>query len=127
MLMVFSTAGICSKLAGRYDFLSLGFCFFYGLLLMILALYAIAWQQIIKYLPLTAAYANRAVGVVWGAVWGALVFQEEIKPNQIAGIALVVIGVVFYAFSDKQDGDFEKENISSEKEISNCEEGDRQI
>ena len=103
MLMVYSMSGICSKMAAKQEFLSIRFCLFYGMLIILLGAYAVAWQQIIKKLPLTSAYANRAATIIWGAVWGRLVFHEHISFNTILGIVLVVIGVVVYTFSDSKE------------------------
>lgn len=104
MLMVYSISGICSKLAGRYPFLSLKFCFFYGIVILLLGFYAIGWQQIIKRIPLTLAFANKAVTVIWGSIWGVLFFQETITVGKIIGTMLVVAGIVLYAYSDYEDG-----------------------
>lgn len=100
MLMIYSMGGICSKFASKYSFLSLGFCFFYGLLIVILGFYALIWQQIIKIIPLTTAYSHRAVTVIWGAIWGYLVFHESISLIKLVGIALVVLGIIVYALAD---------------------------
>lgn len=100
MLMIYSMSGICSKLAAQQEFMSFQFCFFYAIIIFLLGLYAIGWQQIIKRLPLTTAFANKAVTVVWGIIWGALFFQEPITAGKVVGAALVVIGVVIYARAD---------------------------
>ena len=55
MLFFYSAGGICSKLAARESFLSVRFVLYYGVLLLILAAYAVGWQQVIKHLPLTFA------------------------------------------------------------------------
>ncbi|MCR5776188.1 MAG: transporter, partial [Lachnospiraceae bacterium] len=47
MLMVYSMSGICSKMAAQESFLSLKFCIFYGAVILLLAFYAVCWQQII--------------------------------------------------------------------------------
>ena len=59
MLLVYSFCAVCSKLAAGYPFLSLGFCICYGTELLLLAGYAVGWQQILKRLPLTAAYSHK--------------------------------------------------------------------
>lgn len=100
MLMIYSLSGICSKLAGQYSFLSLEFCFFYGIVILFLGLYAICWQQIIKRLPLSVAFANKAVTVIWGSVWGMLFFNETITIGKIIGSLIVIMGVILYANSD---------------------------
>lgn len=103
LLMVYSMSGIFGKLAAGAPFLSLRFCLFYGAIIALLGIYAIGWQQIIKRLPLTTAFANKAVTVVWGIVWGALFFHEKITPGKLLGAAIVIAGVVLYVLSDKQE------------------------
>lgn len=103
LLLMYSVAGICSKLAASFDFLSLDFCIFYGGVLVILVLYALGWQQIIKRLPLNVAFANRAVTVLWGIVWGILFFGETITIGKIIGAVLVIVGVVSYCLFSKED------------------------
>lgn len=100
LMLIFSLSPVCSKLAGQQPFLSFKFIFFYGLVILLLGIYALLWQQIIKRMPLTTAYANKAVTVVWGMVWGALLFQEDITPQKCIGAAIIVAGVMLYAFSD---------------------------
>lgn len=99
LLMVYSLSSICGKLASGYSFLSLGFIVCYGGMIGLLGVYALGWQQVIKRLPLTFAYANRAVTVVWGIVWGALFFSEPITAGKLVGALIVLAGVVLYATS----------------------------
>lgn len=99
-LIMFSLGGICSKIASGCSFLSLPFIFWYGLVILNLGIYAIVWQQIIKRLPLTTAYANKAITIVWGILWGNLFFQETIKWNMIVGAVVVIIGVIVVVMSD---------------------------
>lgn len=106
LLVLFSFSGIMSKLAAGYDFMSLGFVLCYGGMLCLLGVYAIGWQQVIKRLPLTTAYANRAITVVWGLVWGALLFNESITAPKVVGALVVLAGVVLYATAgDDEHGD----------------------
>ena len=107
MLMVYSLSGVCSKFASKEKFLSIRFCFFYGCIILLLGFYAIAWQQIIKRLALTTAFANKAVTIVWGIIWGIIFFQEHVSVNQIVGAIIVIIGVAMYAIADgetRQEG-----------------------
>lgn len=100
LLLFYSLSDVMSKLAAGFDFLSLGFVVCYGALLVILAGYAIGWQQVIKRMPLTTAYANRGITVVWGIFWGALFFSEAITPGKIAGAVMVVAGIVLFSLAD---------------------------
>ena len=75
----------------------MGFVLCYGGMVAVLGIYAIGWQQVIKRLPLTTAYANRAVTVVWGIVWGAVLFGESITWQKALGAIVVLAGVALYA------------------------------
>lgn len=94
ILFMYSLFGICSKFAAQQEFLSFKFILFYGIVLVNLAVYAVCWQQIIKRLPLVTAYANKAVTVIWGLVWGVVFFREQIAPAQIIGAIIIIIGIV---------------------------------
>lgn len=101
MLMVYSMSGIFSKLAAGQAFLSVRFCLYYGMILVLLGLYAIGWQQIIKRMPLTLAFANKAVTTIWGLVWGILFFGEQVSMGKLLGVVLVVAGVAVFSTADK--------------------------
>lgn len=102
MLMIYSMSGICSKMAAKQPFMSIRFCLYYAAVILLLGFYAIGWQQIIKRLPLTAAFANKAVTIIWGIVWGALFFHEPVTAGKAAGALLVAAGVVIYAKADEE-------------------------
>jgi hypothetical protein len=78
LLALYSLCSICGKLAAGFEFMSPGFILCYGSMILVLGLYAIGWQQVIKRMPLTSAYANKAVTIVWGIVWGVLLFHEAV-------------------------------------------------
>lgn len=107
LLMVYSCSGIFSKLAAGVNFLSLEFCLLYGGIIALLGLYAIGWQQILKRMPLTSAFSNKAVTVVWGIVWGALFFCEPITLFKVIGAALIIAGVVLFAHADTKEAELE--------------------
>lgn len=103
LLLVYSFGGISSKLAGSEPFLSFRFSLFYGIVLFLLFAYAILWQQILKKLPLVTAFANKAVTVIWGIVWGALFFREEITISKIIGALVIIAGVYLVVSADKEE------------------------
>lgn len=99
-LMLYSTGAIFSKLAVSAGFLSLSFFLLYGCQILILAFYAVGWQQFIKRMPLSVAYANKAVTVIWGCVWGALIFHEQLSAGKVVGGLMVLGGVILYGLED---------------------------
>lgn len=100
LLLLYSVSGICSKLAARYAFLSPPFIGCYAGLIAILGVYAIGWQQIIKRLPLSFAYANKAVATIWTCVWSVVVFHESISMGKLIGIAVIIVGITMYSMSE---------------------------
>ena len=103
LLLFYSLSSVLSKLAAAQPFLSFQFFLCYGGMFVILVLYALGWQQILKRLPLTVAFANKAVTLVWSMVFGALLFHEQIKLNQVIGCALAVLGVVLFVQPEKDE------------------------
>lgn len=102
-LGVYSLTGVASKLAAQADFMSFAFIMYYGLVLLGLFIYAIAWQQIIKHMPLITAYANRGVTVIWGLVWGYFIFAEKITVQKLAGAAVIVGGIALIVTADAKE------------------------
>ncbi len=95
-LLLFSFGGVCSKVAGGQKFLSWQFFLFYGLLLFILFVYALIWQQVLKEIPLTVAYANKGILILYGMIWGTLFFGETIHLKMVIGALIVLVGVFFF-------------------------------
>lgn len=94
ILGIYAGSSVCSKLAAQQPFLSAAFIVLYGLMLLALVTYAVGWQQVIKHLPLTTAYANKAVTVVWGILLGLAVFGEAVTPRRVIGAVIIICGIV---------------------------------
>lgn len=94
IFVIYSINSIVAKLASGQERFSFMFFVFYGIELGILGIYAVLWQQAIKKFELSVAYANKAVTLIWALVWGKLIFDERITASKIAGILLVIAGIV---------------------------------
>ncbi len=103
LLGVYSFSDVFSKFAAGTSFGSVLFFVFYGLVLVLLAIYALGWQQVIKRIPLTSAYANRAVTIIWGMLWGVVFFGESITLGKLVGAAIIMSGIVLFAMADKAE------------------------
>ncbi len=95
ILCIYSLGGICSKMASKQELFSPAFIVFYGLVLLDMVIYAVLWQQILKKISLTTAFSNKAVTVIWGMLWGNIIFDEEIKWNMVLGTIIVLLGITF--------------------------------
>ena len=94
ILLLYSFVGVFMKLAFKNDFLSFYFFLFAGLAVLFLGVYAIIWQQVLKKLPLTVAFTNKAVCIAWGMLWGAFFLGDDITWYKIVGSVIVFAGVV---------------------------------
>lgn len=102
LLMLFYSMGtVCSKLAAGYPVLSIPFFALYAIVLLVLGVYAILWQQILKKMSLITAYANKAVTVVWGMVWGMVFFKEQVRFNHVLGAVIIIVGVCFVVSEER--------------------------
>ncbi len=109
VLVLYSLTGILGKMAAEHDVLSIPFFAYYAGVIFLLGIYALAWQQVIKkfqlikHLPLTTAFANKAITVLWGMLWGSLLFAEDINAWKIIGALIVSVGVILFVRADKDD------------------------
>ncbi|WP_312103036.1 DMT family transporter [Pygmaiobacter massiliensis] len=109
LIAVFSLSTVCSKMAAKQTLLSPMFFLFYGLVLFLLMVYAVCWQQIIKRMPLTTAYANKAVTVIWGLIWGIVLFNEKITLGKLIGAGVIILGIILFALAEVNPADKPKE------------------
>ncbi|MBE5838668.1 transporter [Butyrivibrio sp.] len=93
-VVVYSLSTVAANLASKYEFLSAGYILFFGLEFVILAAYALIWQQMIKRFQLSVAYANKAMTLMWSMLWNFIIFSQGITPFKVVGVVLVVIGVM---------------------------------
>lgn len=93
-VIVYTFAGVMAKFASANKDSFWKLLFFMGMEVVILGMYAIFWQQLIKRFELTVAYANRAVAILWSMLWAALFFGEEITTKNIIGVLIVLAGIM---------------------------------
>ena len=115
ILGVYAASSVCSKLAAQQPFLSVGFILLYGGMLAALVVYAFGWQQVIKHLPLTTAYANKAITVVWGILLGFLLFGESITLRQFIGAAVIIVGIVLFVRADNAPDEAQKDQKGEDR------------
>lgn len=93
IIVIYTISSIMAKFASSGETLEKVFLFL-GLDVLFLGIYAICWQQMIKIFPLSVAYANRAMALLWSAVWAKIIFGEQISLKQVAGVVIVIIGTI---------------------------------
>ena len=93
-VLLCTAAGIFSKLASSQEFLSFNFFAMYAAQVFVLGIYALLWQQIIKKVELSIAYANRATSLIWSMLWAHFIFGDQITLKNIIGVIIVVAGTI---------------------------------
>jgi len=94
IIMIYTLSTVVAKFAAGEEFLSFKFNLFYGLEIVILGIYAIAWQQIIKKFDISIAYANKAMSLLWSLIWAIIFFREQITINNVIGVIIVILGTM---------------------------------
>lgn len=92
--MIYTVSSVMSKEASASGEHLMRFLFFFGMEFVILGVYAVLWQQMIKRFELSVAYANRSMAVVWSMAWAVIFFHDTITVQNIAGVVLVVAGTL---------------------------------
>lgn len=94
IVIIYTINSIIGKLSAGEEFMSMRFILFYVAEVGVLGIYALLWQQMIKRFDLSIAYANRAMALIWSAVWAVVIFHESLSIKNIIGIMLVIAGTV---------------------------------
>lgn len=100
-VLMFASSGIFTKLASAREFLSLQFLLLYGVAIMIMFVYAVLWQQFLKHIPLTTAYASKSISTVWTMLFGFLVFRETVTVSMMIGAVVIIVGVFIVVTADE--------------------------
>ncbi|MCQ2975204.1 MAG: hypothetical protein MJ211_10410 [Bacteroidales bacterium] len=92
---IYSSSGIFSKMASYYEFLSPMYIINIGGVILVLGIYAIMWQLILKKMPLTIAFMWKCVCSIWGLLFSYFIFNENITLNNILGIIIIIGGLLY--------------------------------
>lgn len=106
-ICLFSFTGIFSKLASNElnnsGLQSIMLYVYLGLMLLNCAVYALAWQRVIKKFDLSFAFANRSVYLIWSQVWAVIIFKESLTAYNIIGMLIVLVGVTIVQLANSQE------------------------
>lgn len=95
IVIIYSLSGVFSKLAAEQKIFCSKFFMFYAIEICILGIYALLWQQIIKRVDLSIAYANRAMAIIWSLLWAIIIFPSSaVTLKNIIGVIIILIGTV---------------------------------
>ena len=108
VIAIYTLSTVMAKQASGQPLFSVGFFGFYGAELLILGIYALLWQQMIKKFELSVAYTNRAMALLWSLIWAVVIFKDNITVKNVIGVALVIGGTIIV------NGGRKEEDLTSE-------------
>jgi len=109
VVVIYTLSSVVAKFATGKELFSFSFFLFYGIEAAILGIYAILWQQMIKKFDLSIAYANRAMALLWSAIWAVVIFHETLSVKQLVGILLVIVGTMIVNMDQQNKSKKEEE------------------
>ena len=94
-LLIYAVVSVFAKFAGIHmaDGALAPTLLFLALEGFSLLVYSVLWQQVLKRMPLSFAYANKGICTLWTALFGLLLFGESLTLGKAVGIVVVLIGV----------------------------------
>ena len=90
--VIYSLVSVLAKYASiQEDYVMV--CAFASGEILLLGIYAVLWQQILKEFPLVVAMANKGVTVVFGLLWAVLLFDEQVTMWNVFGAGVIIAGM----------------------------------
>ena len=103
IIIIYTISSVMAKFASASAEAPLRMLVFLGLEFMILAIYAVLWQQMIKRFDLSVAYANRSMAILWSMIWAVIFFHDEITLRNILGVLIVLMGTVIVNLDAREE------------------------
>lgn len=91
---VYSLTSIFSKLASIEVFLSRNFCIYYIVIILMLGIYALIWQQALKHVDLSIAMLFKPISLILIVLWAYMFFGETISLKMMVGMIFILVGIV---------------------------------
>lgn len=95
--MLYACVTIFTKSAATCEFLCWQYCLWFAGAIVVMGIYAICWQQILKRIELSTAYMFKGTSLIFVMVLAAAIFGEQITPYNIVGACVIVLGIALYA------------------------------
>ena len=102
VVIIYTISSVMAKTATMHKDNKLVFLFFFGMEFIMLGVYALLWQQMIKRFELSVAYANRAMAILWSMIWAVIFFKDQITVRNLLGVAIVIVGIMLIN-TDKEE------------------------
>lgn len=99
--LLYACVGVGTKYAADEEFLTQGYVFGFGLAIVLMGIYAVLWQQVLKYIDLSVAYMFKGTSLIFTMLLAYWLFGEPITPHNIIGAAIIILGIILYNLPSK--------------------------
>lgn len=96
---IYSFVSVFAKMAARQNSFVMTIVYM-SVEIILLAIYALIWQQVLKRFPLVVAMSNKGSTIILTLLWSVLVFQEMITVNNVIGGAIIILGICVVSSDD---------------------------
>jgi len=100
--LIASSSGVFLKFASMYEFLSIRYVFYFGVTVLVMGIYAILWQEVLKLVPLNKAYLYKSSGIGISLMYAYIIFGEDITIYNIIGCAMIIAGIIILSYKRRQ-------------------------
>lgn len=97
--IIYSLVSVLAKFASMQDNFVYISIFVAGEILL-LGVYALIWQQVLKRFTLITAMSNKGITIILGMVWSVLIFHEGITIWNIVGAIIIIFGMWMVSSSE---------------------------
>ena len=103
IIIIYTISSVMAKMASANGEEPFRMLMFLALEFMILAVYAVLWQQMIKRFELSVAYANRSMAILWSMIWAVIFFHDKITFRNVLGVLIVLLGTVIVNLDAREE------------------------
>jgi len=101
---IYASTCVFTKGAATQVFLSWQYILLLGGAVLVMGIYAILWQQVIRIMLVSDAFMFKGTSLLWTMLFSYCLFGESISWKNIWGVLIVIIGITLYAYVDKKEG-----------------------
>lgn len=96
--LILSCSGACLKMASMQEFFSFAYIGYFGLTVLVMAVFAVLWQKVLEDIPLNIAYLCKSSTVGLSLLYAYLLFGEQVTRNNIIGCAMIIFGIMVLSY-----------------------------
>lgn len=95
--LLYACVTLFTKYAAQQEFISMPYCLAFSGAIGVMGMYAMCWQQVLKYIDLSTAYMFKGTSLIFVMLLAYVLFGEEITIMNIIGAVVIVLGITLYA------------------------------